>query len=160
GAVQTIYDPFTTRADASGNLIRAPFAGNVIPAARLNPVAKNVLGIIPGGNVPGNPVTGLNNLVSNGSTRKFTDFFPEYTGRAAYNISENTRMSVRYSRNALAENRSFHYSTTASNNVADTSGNSPFKRENHSATVQLTKMLNASTVLDVRAGLARFLGQN
>src|SRR5579885_37230 len=155
-----IYNPFTTRAAPDGTLVRDPFPGNKIPASLFNPVAVKVLSLIPQGNAPGNPVTGLNNLVSNGSTRKFTDFFPEYTGRADYNISDQTRMFVRYSRNALAEERGFHYSTVSSVNIAETSGNTPFKRENHSATIQLTHLLSPQTVLDLRAGLARFLGQS
>src|SRR5579885_2604070 len=157
--LQAIYDPFSTRAGANGALVRDPFPGNLIPGSRINPVAKNVFGLIPLGNVPGNPITGLGNLVSNGSTRKFTDFFPEYQIRGDYNITEKTRMFIRYSRNALAEERGFKYSPTSQTNVADTSGNTPFKRENHSATVSVTHTLNATTVLDFRVGLARFLGQ-
>lgn len=156
---QTIYNPFSTRAGPNGSLIRDPFPGNMIPAASINPIASKVLSIIPLGNVPGNSVTGLNNLVSNGSTRKFTDFFPEYTGRVDYNISAVTQMFVRYSRNALDEERSFHYSTNDKINVAETSGNAPFTRENHSATVQVTHTIDPSTVVNARLGLARFLSQ-
>ena len=92
------------------------------------------------------------NLTNNGSTRKFTDFFPENTGRVDYNLNESTRLFVRYSRNALQEERSFHYSTNSSINPADTGNNTPFTRENHNATVQFTKTLNPTTVLDLRAG--------
>ncbi len=158
--VQTIYNPFSTRTDASGALVRDAFSGNVIPPSMINAIAKNVFALIPPGNVPGNPITNLGNLVSSGSTRKFTDFFPEYQLRGDYNISSKTRVFIRYSRNALAEERSFKYSTTSSTNVADTSGNTPFKRENHSATVSVTRTLNPTTVLDFRFGLARFLGQS
>ena len=100
----------------------------------------------------------LNNLISNGSSKKFTDFFPEYDGRADYNISEKTQMFVRYSRNALFENRSFHYSTTAATNIAETSPNAPLTRENHSATLQVTHIFSPSLVLNFRAGLLRYLG--
>ncbi|MBI3696501.1 MAG: carboxypeptidase regulatory-like domain-containing protein [Acidobacteria bacterium] len=157
--VQNIYDPFSTR-DSGGRQVRDPFPGNKIPANRINPVARNVLALIPLGNIQGNAITGLSNLASTGATRKFTDFFPQYTGRVDYNISDSTRMFVRYSRNALAEERDFKYSTNAAFNVADTSTNSPFKRENHSATVQFTRTLGAAAVIDFRLGLARFLGQS
>jgi hypothetical protein len=159
-SLQAIYDPFTTATGPTGSLVRSPFGGNLIPSNRLNPVAVKVLALIPPGNVPGNPVTALNNLVSSGSTRKFTDFFPEYTGRVDYVHSSRTQMFVRYSRNALAEERSFHYSTTSAFNIAETSGNTPFKRENHSATVQMTHVFGPAMLLNVRAGLARFLGQS
>ena len=158
-ALQTIYDPFTTRT-VNGVLTRDAFPGNIIPASRLNPIAVKTLAIIPLGNTPGDSITGLNNLTTAGGSRKFTDFFPEYTGRVDYNINDTTRLFVRYSRNALAEQRSFHYSTNDAYNIADTGGNSPFTRENHSATIQLTKTLSPVTVIDFRLGLARFLSQS
>ncbi len=158
--VQTIFDPFSTTTDASGATVRTSFPGNVIPAGRLNPIALKVLSLIPPGSTPGNALTELNNLATSGSSRKFTDFFPEYTTRVDYVANESTRLFVRYSRNALAEARGFKYSTNAAVNPADTSGNSPFTRENHSATIQLTKTLNPTTVLDIRLGLARFLSQS
>lgn len=157
--LQTIYDPSTTRL-VNGNYVRDPFPGNIIPNDRINPVAARVLSLVPLGNTAGNPVTGLNNLATAGNSRKFTDFFPSYTGRVDYNWNETTRMFVRYSRNALSEQRSFRYSTTDAINIAETGNNSPFTRENHSATIQLTKTLNPSTVLDVRFGLSRFKSQS
>jgi hypothetical protein len=152
--VQTIYDPFSPPA------ARTPFAGNVIPTSRLDPVAMKVFSYVPAGNVSGDPLTGLNNLTNNGSTRKFTDYFPENTGRVDYAINESTRMFVRYSRNALQEERSFHYSTNAAINPADTGQNNPFTRENHNATVQFTKTLSPTMVLDLRAGLERFKSES
>lgn len=158
--LQTIYDPFTTAPGPNGALARQPFPGNIIPAARLNPVAVKVLSYIPAGNVAGDPITGLNNLTNNGGTRKFTDFFPENTARVDYEISDKTRMFVRYSRNALQEERSFHYSTNSAFNVADTGQNNPFTRENHNATVQFTRIINPTTVLDARLGLERFKSES
>jgi hypothetical protein len=45
----TIYDPLTTRADPNnpGKFIRDPFPGNRIPANRINPVAQNLLKLLP-----------------------------------------------------------------------------------------------------------------
>ncbi len=42
GNLVVIYDPLTTRPDGR----RDPFPGNIIPAGRINPVAKNILGYI------------------------------------------------------------------------------------------------------------------
>ena len=152
---QTIFDPFSTRGTT-----RDAFPGNRIPASRLSPIARNVLGLIPDGNLPGNPITGLGNLQSTGDTRKFTVFFPQYSSRVDYSVSERTRLFVRYSRNALAEERGFRYSTNSTLNTAETSGNTPFRRENHSAVIAVTKTLNESSVLDFRVGLARFLAES
>jgi hypothetical protein len=155
--LQTIYDPFST---AGGTLARQPFPSNVIPPTELNPVALKVLSNVPSGNVPGDPVTGLNNLTNNASTRKFTDFFPENTVRVDYNLSDKTSLFVRYSRNALQEERGFRYSTITALNPADTGQNNPFTRENHNATLQLTRLINSSTTLDFRVGLERFKSES
>jgi len=158
--VQTIYDPFSTTTGSNGALTRTPFPGNAIPPARLDPVAVKVLSYVPSNDVPGDPLTGLNNLTNNGSTHKFTDFFPENTARVDWDINPTTRMFVRYSRNALQEERSFHYSTTSAINPADTGNNNPFTRENHNATIQFTKTLSPTLVLDIRAGLERFKSES
>ena len=42
-----IFDPATTRRDANGNWARDPFPGNVIPANRFDPVARNLLALNP-----------------------------------------------------------------------------------------------------------------
>ncbi len=47
GQLITIYDPLTTRANPSGGFIRDPFSGNVIPAERIDPIAKAILGYYP-----------------------------------------------------------------------------------------------------------------
>jgi Carboxypeptidase regulatory-like domain/TonB dependent receptor len=158
--VQTIYNPFSTTTGPNGVLTRTPFPNNTIPASMLDPVAVKVLSYVPNGNVSGDPLTALNNLTNSGNTRKFTDFFPENTGRVDYDINETTRLFVRYSRNALQEERSFHYSTISAINPADTGQNNPFTRENHNATIQFTKTLSATTVFDFRLGLERFKSES
>ncbi len=51
---QTIYDPLTGTTDASGKIIRQPFAGNIIPADRINPGMKFVTDkLLPMPNRPG-----------------------------------------------------------------------------------------------------------
>lgn len=153
---QAIFNPYSTVTGPDGKLTRVPFGGNVIPTPMMDPVAVKVLSYIPAGNVAGDPTTGLNNLSNSGSTRKFTDYFPENTARVDYEINESTRLFVRYSRNALQEERSFHYSTNSTINPADTGKNNPFTRENHNATIQFTKTLSPTSVFDFRLGLERF----
>jgi TonB dependent receptor len=43
----TIYDPGTTRTDASGRLVREPFANNIIPVNRFDPVSAKILAYLP-----------------------------------------------------------------------------------------------------------------
>ena len=55
----TIYDPATTTTDPqTGNLVRQPFAGNIIPAGRIDPVAAKILATLPRPNL-------ANTLVNN-----------------------------------------------------------------------------------------------
>lgn len=156
---QIIYDPFSTATGSNGPLARTPFQGNVIPKGMLNPVAVKVLSYIPLGNVAGNPVTGLSNLTNNSSTRHLELYFPEYVGRGDYDISDKTRLFVRYSRNGEYELKGFQFSTNGSFNPADVTQMNPFTRENHNATVQLTHIVSPSTVLDFRLGFERFLSE-
>lgn len=43
GQLITVYDPLTTRPNPSGGFIRDPFPGNVIPANRIDAIAKTIL---------------------------------------------------------------------------------------------------------------------
>lgn len=48
GALVVIYDPLTTRPNASGaGFTRTPFPGNVIPPNRISTVAKNIAAVMP-----------------------------------------------------------------------------------------------------------------
>ncbi len=53
GQLIQIYNPFSTRFDASNTLIRDPFADNVIPVSMISPIARNVLKYVPEPNLPG-----------------------------------------------------------------------------------------------------------
>jgi hypothetical protein len=53
GALRVIYDPTTTRQDASGAFVRDPFPGNIIPANRIDPVARKIAGYLPAPNTTG-----------------------------------------------------------------------------------------------------------
>ncbi|HYU79829.1 MAG TPA: TonB-dependent receptor, partial [Vicinamibacterales bacterium] len=54
GTLRTIYNPFSSTLDASGRVVRQPFAGNVIPSSMFDPVAMQLLANIPLPNLPGN----------------------------------------------------------------------------------------------------------
>jgi len=47
GQLITIYDPLTTRVNPAGGFIRDPFPDNVIPADRIDPIAKAILANYP-----------------------------------------------------------------------------------------------------------------
>ena len=92
----TIYDPLTGRADATGKWIRSPFAGNMIPSERINPVAAKILALYP-----------LPNTVSAGSPAWQNNFywadnvanfnFTNIMLRVDHNFSSKERVYARWS---------------------------------------------------------------
>src|SRR5206468_10830558 len=59
GSQYQIYDPASTQAAANGRDTRTPFAGNIIPADRIDPVAKAIQSYYPAPNTAGT-AAGLN----------------------------------------------------------------------------------------------------
>ena len=86
-----IYDPLTTRSDPAnpGRFLRDPFAGNIIPANRINTVGLNVAGIYPLPNTAGN----FNNYVST-ANRVVSD--NAFTARIDHKVTEKNSLFVRY----------------------------------------------------------------
>ncbi|MCL5006220.1 MAG: TonB-dependent receptor [Acidobacteria bacterium] len=162
GTLQTIYNPLTTVCPTgASSCTRTAFQGNIIPPDQMNPVAKSVLAYIPDplASNSGDPYTHLDNWATNvsGAQRKKLDNVPQYSGRLDYNISDMTHMFFRYGWNNLAETRGYAYSFQGQPyNLAETSGNSPFTRQNDDFTLQVTHTFNPTTVLEVRTGLDRF----
>lgn len=66
GTQQVIYDPATGNPDGTG---RVPFAGNTIPAGRIHPIARRILGLFPEANATGIGAGGLNNNYQRPETR-------------------------------------------------------------------------------------------
>ncbi len=65
-----IHDPLTVR-QAGAGFQRSVFPGNVIASNRFNTVSRNILPYWPEPNLPGDPVTGINNFIKN-STEDYT----------------------------------------------------------------------------------------
>lgn len=87
GMTTLIYDPTTGTAAGAG---RTPFTGNRIPDARISPISKRILGLLPGPTLPG---TGIN-YEYNSTLVKDTDSFDV---KVDHNQSDSDRFSVRYS---------------------------------------------------------------
>ena len=90
GNLIVIYDPATTRLDASGKAVRDPFPGNVIPADRIDDVGANIASLYP------LPNTGSGNFDNYISTpdREITDH--AFSGRVDHKISDNDSFFVRF----------------------------------------------------------------
>jgi outer membrane receptor protein involved in Fe transport len=84
--VATIYDPSNYNPATN---TRTQFAGNVIPASKIDPVAKNLLAIFPPTNLPGN----RNNLRLNNLAVQVQD---QYDVRVDQTFSDHDSMFARY----------------------------------------------------------------
>ena len=88
----TIYDPATGNPlDGTG---RAPFAGNVIPASRINPVSTAILGFLSPTNQASNISAPSNNYFALLPFQKTTD---SVDGKVDYVITDKDRLSGRFS---------------------------------------------------------------
>lgn len=87
-----ILDPATR----VGTTAAQPFAGNVIPQSRIDPIGKAFTGLYPAPNVPGNNPARApsNNYLANGSDRLLQDF---YTVRIDHQLRERDRLFGRVS---------------------------------------------------------------
>jgi hypothetical protein len=96
GSQYQIYDPATTRPHPTqaGRFIRDPFPGNIIPANRIDPVAKNILSFYPLPNQAGT-ADGANNY-TNPTAVAFETYYT-VTSRVDHNFSEKHRLYGRFS---------------------------------------------------------------
>jgi hypothetical protein len=91
-----IYDPFTTREDATpGRYRRDPLPGNIIPASRIDPMALKVLEYWPKANQAGTADFRQNYF----RTRDIDRNNRNMTGKIDHNFSESHRMFFRLSNN-------------------------------------------------------------
>ena len=95
GQLIQVYDPSTLVTGANNTRTRSVFAGNVVPATRLDPVASAILQYIPLPNTAGNLVTNQNNYIYSANSITNSD---KYDIRSDADFNENNRMYVRFSR--------------------------------------------------------------
>jgi hypothetical protein len=90
----TVYDPDTLTTLADGTRQRTPFANNLVPSTRFDPVAKKVGSYYPTQNMPGDSVTGQSNYIRSSGSTINTD---KWDARIDQNFGETTRVFGRYS---------------------------------------------------------------
>jgi hypothetical protein len=145
GRQVVIYDPLTTR----GNT-RDPFAGNIIPLDRMNPVALNLMKFIPLPNLPGDADSGLNNHFATPNNGSYT--YNSYITRIDRQISDRSRLFFSYVFNHRDELRN---STGLPGIVLR--GNWQQERTNNAAVADWVTTLSPRTVLNLRASANRFI---
>lgn len=95
----TVFDPNTSRS-LNGVRTRDPFPGNVIPADRVNPIARRVIGEYPAANRQGSTVTGRSNYAFRDSRSYQRDVF---TGRLDHYFTGKHRLFGRFTTQANAD---------------------------------------------------------
>jgi len=85
-----VFDPFNLVDGPNNTRLRAPFAGNRIPASRLDPAARNVFALLP------NPTSdaATRNLVFNPTRQQRTD---QFDARIDQNVGSADRFFFKYS---------------------------------------------------------------
>jgi hypothetical protein len=148
GGQITIYNPFSTRLNSAGTgYIRDPFPGNVIPAALINPIAKNMAAYFPAPTIP-NAATGKSNYIVTDANNIQKN---QFTVRIDQNFTTNTRMFVRYSYDDSPYIRPSPYG--ASNPGSPGYGAQDFFRQN--AAVEGDHVFSPTLIGVVRASFAR-----
>jgi hypothetical protein len=146
-----IYDPLTARSEG-GVVTRSPFPGNIIPANRISPVARQVLHYYPAPNQSGD-AQGRNNYFS---TNPRTDDFYSVSTRVDHRLSSTQQVMARYVRNDRRESRNAFFGVV--DGVAPV-GNFLY-RKNDGVTVDHVYTMTSNTLLNMRGGWSRFQEPN
>lgn len=142
-----IFDPATAQV-VNGQVRRTAFPGNIIPANRINNVARELLKYYPLPNQAGN-AQGQNNYISNNPRG---DDFYSINFRGDHQFNNSNKTFVRYSRNNRTEYRG---AWTGEQNGVTPTGNYLF-RINDAVTGDHVWTMSPTTVLNVRGSWSKF----
>jgi hypothetical protein len=149
GQLITMFDPFSTRRNPSGSgFIRDPFAGNLIPSARFDPVATSVLKYYPHPNIATTGPVNQNNWANSGS-RPLDMTQSDY--RVDQIISPTQRFFARYS-TRLNDDKATRFFP---DDLAVAEGRINLEDHVHGAVADYTNTVNPTTILNARLGFAR-----
>ena len=149
GRLITIYDPMTGQFNSSNKWVRTPFAGNIIPQNRINPVAAKMLSLYPDPNTttPGSPAW-QNNwvLVPNPGIMDFQN----YTARVDHTLGPKERVYARWSWN---RHESYRIKNAIPSAGADhqTAG-----KTNNGIVIDSVTVLSNVATFNIRASLTRW----
>jgi hypothetical protein len=140
----TIYDP--NSGVLSGTLVsRTPFANNIIPTSRLDPVALKYLNYFPQPNTAGLASAQNNFLVD----AVDSDGYDNELGHLDINISDRNRLSFDARHNYRAQNKNNFLGNVASGNY--------LYRINQGATLEDVQTITPTLVADIRFSWARYI---
>ncbi len=148
----TVYDPTSTRANPSGaGFIRTPFAGNRIPANRINPVSAKLIDFYPAPNRPPDGADGQNNYLFVNSSK---NSYNQWLGKLDWAINDRHRVSGRYGETPWSNFARIQWG----NNVAEPSSEYPSTRISRNWGYDWNWTVTPTVIFNLRAGLARYEG--
>ena len=143
GSAYQIYDPATIRDAGGGRFSRDPFAGNIIPPVRLDPVAKNMLKYWAPPNQAGTS-DGRNNYTT--PTKAFEDYFV-HLARMDHNFSEKHRAFLRLHYDWWEEDKDDQFNNLVTGIV--------LHRINRGLALDDVLVLTPTSILNLRYGLTQ-----
>jgi hypothetical protein len=146
GAQYQIYDPLTGVKQGS-RIQRSPFPGNIIPANRINPIAKNLMQFFPAAN-SFTTSDGTNDFLSN---QVAYDKFQNELAHVDWNASSLNKVSMNFRYNDRLN------SDNPFNNIANVSVT---HRTNWGGGIDYLMTLAPTTLLNIRIGYGRYLRTN
>jgi hypothetical protein len=154
-----IYDPFTATSASGGRIRRIPFPGNKInsgtaPSYAISPIAQNLLKFYPAPNGPGD-AQGSNNYLANDTQ---TDLFHSEVVRVDHIFNDKNHSFARLLYN-FRDSPSTGWAGGETYNGVNPSLGLGF-RENVGLFVDHVYVPSPSDVIDVRAGITRYVVGN
>ena len=148
GALITIYDPATTRANPAGSgFVRDPFPGNIIPRNRMDALSLRLLQYLPLPNVaPNNQFTNAQNYLT---LVGFPIDQAQTSVRIDHTFSERDKIFGRYT-----GTRNTRMNRAWNNGDADTDARDD-QRDNHNLVISETHVFSPSLINEFRAGAVR-----
>ena len=143
GPAYQIYDPRTTQAAPNGRFSRQPLPGNIIPASRIDPVARNIAAFYAAPNTPGTR-EGRNNYTQN--NKDLEDYYVHFA-RVDHSFSQNNRMYVRLNYDHWAEDKQDFYGNLSSGVLLN--------RINRGLAIDDVLVLSPTSVLNIRYGITQ-----
>jgi hypothetical protein len=153
GRLVTIYDPTTTKS-VSGKYVREPFPNNILPAARINKIAQNVLTYFPEPNTKTKGVDySQQNFFASGGANPAKDNFYNLVFKFDQNFGDRHHVFFRHASNDRTEMRS-------TNGIIDKPGGDgalPLKRINDAYVIDWVTTLTPTTVVNARVSSTRYV---
>jgi hypothetical protein len=137
----SIFDPVS----------RQPFAGNIIPASRINPVASKVAAFYPAANARPLGPDNEGNYVQLTASRNGYD---SWNGKMDFRPSGKSSYSYRYAQTPWTNYSQIVWGT----NAGEPSGQYPSTRISRTWAADMTRTLSPTLLFNLRAGLARYEG--